>query len=217
MLLKSDKPFYTSVSRDDILHFIYFVRNSIWNIIFTMNQRQQNNNFWLITCNTFMDKYIEPACNVLTPPTFRWLMIGLQARPTTRTFARLTRYQKKRTKMENLPKINILEELLLLQQKHHIHLCGYKITHLKSHYRCILPGARGIKFIYEHQKRIHTATKHFEWEYLRYIVKIFIFGLLLGGTNHKPIKLAQRIKYIRLLNRLNHSLKKLEKKYIHMI
>ena len=138
-------------------------------------------------------------------------MIGLQARPTTRTFARLTRYQKKRTKMENLPKINILEELLLLQQKHHIHLCGYKITHLKSHYRCILPGARGIKFIYEHQKRIYTATKHFEWEYLRYIVKIFIFGLLLGGTNHKPIKLAQRIKYIRLLNRLNHSLKSLRR------
>ena len=110
--------------------------------------------------------------------------------------------------MENLPKINILEELLLLQQKHHIHLCGYKITHLKSHYRCILPGARGIKFIYEHQKRIYTATKHFEWEYLRYIVKIFIFGLLLGGTNHKPIKLAQRIKYIRLLNRLNQFIKK---------
>ena len=46
-----------------------------------------------------MDKYIEPACNVLTPPTFRWLMIGLQVRPTTRTFARLTKYQKKKTKM----------------------------------------------------------------------------------------------------------------------
>ena len=107
--------------------------------------------------------------------------------------------------------------MLLLQQKHHIHLCGYKITHLKSHYRCILPGAWGIKFIYEHQKRKYTATKHLEWEYLRYIVKMFVFGLLLGGTNHKPIKLAQRIKYIRLLNRLNHSLKKLEMKYIHMI
>ena len=31
---------------------------------------------------TFMDKYIEAAaCNVLTPPTFRWLMIGLQLGP----------------------------------------------------------------------------------------------------------------------------------------
>ena len=29
-----------------------------------------------------MDKYIA-ACNVLTPPTFRWLMIGLQVGPPT--------------------------------------------------------------------------------------------------------------------------------------
>ena len=138
------KECYIAIFHHVILYFIYFVSNSIRNIIFTMNQRQQNNNFWLITCNTFMDKYIEPACNVLTPPTFRWLMIGLQARPTTRTFARLTRYQKKRTKMENLPKINILEELLLLQQKHHIHLCGYKITHLKSHYNVSCRGQEAL-------------------------------------------------------------------------
>ena len=32
--------------------------------------------------NAFMDKYIA-ACNVLTPPTFRWLMIGLQVGPPT--------------------------------------------------------------------------------------------------------------------------------------
>ena len=194
MLLKSDKPFYTSVSRDDILHFIYFPSNSIRNIIFTMNQRQQNNNFWLITCNTFMDKYIEPACNVLTPPTFRWLMIGLQARPTTRTFARLTRYQKKRTKMENLPKINILEELLLLQQKHHIHLCGYKITHLKSHYRCILPGARGIKFIYEHQKRNYTATKTFSMRVLKVYHQNFHFRITFGGYKSQTHKTCAKNK-----------------------